>query len=378
MTCGFVLVSHSLPLAEATRDLALQMANAGDLPLAIAAGTDDGGLGTDAMAVLAALEDVGERADDVLVFVDLGSAIMSTQTALEFADPDLVERVHISRAPFVEGVVGSAAKASAGRSWQKVEREARRGLMPKEALVEDALATPEAQPTAEPVAEAAAPATKPEPATPEAPAPAPVDPFSPTLPRLEFTLAINPEGYTPAPTLEEEVERFEVARARACATLEQVAQSYDGTMPEGAATVAEVLRTLVRLINDRRLATTVTDRLSAMHRPNAYTVIEKHLEGLAGKMSNARTDILREQAVDVRLITRLILGALAGDPLAGVANGREVSSPCVFVLPELDALTAALLRPGAVTGVEIHSFAPAGHGQTIAQILGVPLRGLED
>ena len=76
MTCGFVLVSHSLPLAEATRDLALQMANAGDLPLAIAAGTDDGGLGTDAMAVLAALEDVGERADDVLVFVDLGLSLI--------------------------------------------------------------------------------------------------------------------------------------------------------------------------------------------------------------------------------------------------------------------------------------------------------------
>jgi pyridoxal phosphate enzyme (YggS family) len=55
MTVGIVLVSHSAALAEATRQLAMQMAGPNPPAVAIAAGTPDGGLGTDAAAVAEAI-----------------------------------------------------------------------------------------------------------------------------------------------------------------------------------------------------------------------------------------------------------------------------------------------------------------------------------
>lgn len=368
MSCGFVLVSHSVTLAEATAELAAQMSGGRDLVIELAAGTGDGDVGTDAMAILAALEAVGSRCDDVVVFTDLGSAIMSAQTALEFAEPDLAERCHLSRAPFVEGAVAAAAKAAAGKDWRAVETEARRGLAPKEALIDDGLASTEAQ---------RAPVPSALPAVTEAAAPARLDdPFSPELPRLEYTLALNPDGYVSSGDPERELERFEVARARAQAALERIAQSYDraGT-PEGAE-VAETVRTLAALVGDRRLSRMAAADIARTH--DAFAAVEQRLETVAGKVAQAPSPLLREQAIDVRVVSRLILGALAGNSLAGVANGREITSPCVLVLPELDGVSAALLRPGPVTAVEVHEYTQSGHGPAIARALGVPVRRLAD
>ena len=75
MTVGIVVVSHSRPLAEAAVALALQMVHDDPPPLRIAAGTIDGGLGTDATAVMAAIDEV-DKGDGVVVFVDIGSALI--------------------------------------------------------------------------------------------------------------------------------------------------------------------------------------------------------------------------------------------------------------------------------------------------------------
>lgn len=360
MSCGFVLVSHSPALAAATRDLAKAMTAGRDVPIALAAGTSDGAIGTDAMVVVEALQEVGAQRDDVLVFVDLGSAIMSTQMALEFADPDLVRRCHLSRAPFVEGAVAGAAKAAAGQGWQAVEKEARRGLAPKDALIDDDLASP---------ASAAAPAAATAATLP------PEDPFSSELPRLEYTLALNPAGYESTGNPALEFDRFEVARASAAATLERIARSHEDGSAEGAE-IAEIVRTIATLVRDRRLATQARKDLA--RQPDAFSVVEHHLANLADKVAEAPSVILREQAIDVRVVSRLVLGALADNPLSGVANGREISTPCVLVLPELDAVSAALLRPGQVSGVEVHAYQAEGHGTRIAQLLGVPVRLVED
>ncbi|MBD3689453.1 hypothetical protein H8R18_07940 [Nanchangia anserum] len=362
MTCGLVLVAHSRPLAEAARDLALTMTGGRDIALAVAAGSADGGIGTDAMAVLDAVNSVAERCDDVLVFVDLGSAIMSAQTALEFAEPDVAARTHISRAPLVEGVVAAAAKAALGTDWRGVEAEARRGLKPKETLVDDDLAA-DPTPTVDDVDTVAD----------EGLTDPPPDPFSPLLPRMEYTLDLNPEGYVSTGEAARELERFEVARARAAAALERIARSYDDTTEAGRE-IATIVRMIVALVNDRRLSRMAAADLAET--PDAFRVVEERLDSLAGKIAAAPTSQLREQSIDVRLVSRLILGALAEQPLAGVANGREITTPCVIVLPELDAISAALLRPGPVTGVEVHGYSDTGHGPNIARLLGVPVRAV--
>ena len=81
---GIVIVSHSAKVAEGICEMAAQMARAEQKILA-AGGTADGGIGTDATMVAEriAQADVGEG---VLVLADLGSAVLSAETALEFLE----------------------------------------------------------------------------------------------------------------------------------------------------------------------------------------------------------------------------------------------------------------------------------------------------
>jgi len=104
-----VLVSHSRQLAEGVRELAAQMTQ-GKVKIAVAGGTADGRLGTDATAILGAIEEV-RGPEGVLILVDLGSAVLSTQMAMEQLS-NSGGRVLLSNAPFVEGAVIAAVEAS--------------------------------------------------------------------------------------------------------------------------------------------------------------------------------------------------------------------------------------------------------------------------
>jgi PTS hybrid protein len=129
---GLVVVSHSRPLAEAAVTLARQMLPSAEVAVEVAAGTDDGGLGTDAVAVSAAIS-AADSGDGVVVLMDLGSAVMSAETALELLDDDVRERVVLSSAPLVEGLVGAVVVAAGGADRDRVAAEALRGLASKQA-----------------------------------------------------------------------------------------------------------------------------------------------------------------------------------------------------------------------------------------------------
>lgn len=119
---GIVVVSHSARLAEGVCELAAQMGR-DQVRLAPAGGTADpqNPIGTDAFKVLAAIESVYSE-DGVLVFVDLGSAVLSAETALEFLDEAKRLHVRLSPAPVVQGAVAAAAQASAGASLDEILR----------------------------------------------------------------------------------------------------------------------------------------------------------------------------------------------------------------------------------------------------------------
>ncbi|MBA2445221.1 MAG: HPr family phosphocarrier protein [Nocardioidaceae bacterium] len=135
---GIVVVSHSRPLANAAVALASEMVDATDLPrIATAAGLDEATFGTDAAAVADAVGAV-DSPDGVLVLVDLGSAIMSAEMALEFLDPALAERVVISSAPLVEGLVAAVVLASTGAALAAVAVEAQAGLAAKQSHLQHA------------------------------------------------------------------------------------------------------------------------------------------------------------------------------------------------------------------------------------------------
>jgi len=107
---GLVLVSHSPRVAEGTAELVRNMA--GEIEISAVGGDSDGTLGTDPEGIKNAIE--GLDADEVLVFMDLGSAVLSAETVIEMLSSDLRERVRLVDAPFVEGAFAAGVTASTG------------------------------------------------------------------------------------------------------------------------------------------------------------------------------------------------------------------------------------------------------------------------
>ncbi len=124
---GLVIVSHSAALADGVVALAREMG--AEVAIEAAGGMEDGAIGTDAERVRAAIERA--RSDDgVLVLMDLGSALMSAEIAVEMADPD-GGPIKLSDAPLVEGAVAAAATAASGATLDEVAREARGAIRMK-------------------------------------------------------------------------------------------------------------------------------------------------------------------------------------------------------------------------------------------------------
>ncbi|UVJ39760.1 dihydroxyacetone kinase phosphoryl donor subunit DhaM [Arthrobacter sp. CJ23] len=122
MTVGIVVVSHSSKIAEGAVELAAQMAP--DVGLLAAGGTDDERIGTSLEKVLAAVEHslAGAAGDGVVVLTDLGSAVMTAESAVEFCSQP--EAVLLADAPLVEGLVAAAVAAQGGAGAYEVRKAA--------------------------------------------------------------------------------------------------------------------------------------------------------------------------------------------------------------------------------------------------------------
>lgn len=115
---GVVIVSHSAKLAEGVVDLTKIMADG--CPIAAAGGMDDGSFGTSYEKIMMAVEEVhGE--DGVVVLMDMGSAVMTTEMVLE----DLgYEDVKMVDCPVAEGAVAATIAAIGGLPLEAVMQEA--------------------------------------------------------------------------------------------------------------------------------------------------------------------------------------------------------------------------------------------------------------
>ena len=129
---GLVLISHSASIAEGLREMVAQVAGA-EVPVATAGGTDDGRLGTSAPRVAAAIRSTLDAgADGTLILLDLGSAALSLELALEEFDDDERARLRVSEAPLVEGAILAAVQASVGATLDEVaDAAAGAATMPK-------------------------------------------------------------------------------------------------------------------------------------------------------------------------------------------------------------------------------------------------------
>jgi dihydroxyacetone kinase DhaKLM complex PTS-EIIA-like component DhaM len=121
---GLVVVSHSATAAGGIVEVAAEMG--GDTRIEAVGGDGRGGIGTvpdDIEAALARADD----GDGVVVLVDLGSAVMNADVAIETSDVEAV----IADAPVLEGAVNAAVAATSPNATLdsvREEAEAARGI----------------------------------------------------------------------------------------------------------------------------------------------------------------------------------------------------------------------------------------------------------
>ena len=111
---GIVIVSHSQKLAEGVVDLASLMAP--ETPMRAAGGMDDGGFGTSFEKIQKAVESVYSE-DGVIILMDMGSAVMTTEMVIEMFDP---EKVKMADCPLVEGAVVATIDAVSGMKLEEI------------------------------------------------------------------------------------------------------------------------------------------------------------------------------------------------------------------------------------------------------------------
>jgi dihydroxyacetone kinase phosphotransfer subunit len=110
-----VIVSHSHLLAKGVQEIALQMSQ-NLVKIETAGGVDDETMGTNAERIRDAIE-AAYSPDGVLILFDLGSALLSTDVAIdELLSPEKRAHVKVSAAHLVEGAIAAAAQASLGHT----------------------------------------------------------------------------------------------------------------------------------------------------------------------------------------------------------------------------------------------------------------------
>ena len=119
---GIVVVSHSEKLAESVIELSALMAP--ETPMAAAGGMEDGGFGTSYEKITNAIDSVYSE-DGVIVLMDLGSAVMTTEMVIE--DMAMMDKTNIKMVdcPIVEGAISASVVAAGGAPIEDVIESAK-------------------------------------------------------------------------------------------------------------------------------------------------------------------------------------------------------------------------------------------------------------
>ncbi|WP_232226972.1 dihydroxyacetone kinase phosphoryl donor subunit DhaM [Marinilactibacillus sp. 15R] len=83
-------------------------------------GTEDGRLGTNSLEILKCIEQFKE-AEYILIFSDIGSAVLSAETALDLIEAETLKtKIQLVDAPLVEGAFAAAVRASINSSLNEI------------------------------------------------------------------------------------------------------------------------------------------------------------------------------------------------------------------------------------------------------------------
>ncbi|KAF1295576.1 PTS mannnose family transporter subunit IIA [Enterococcus sp. JM4C] len=115
MSSAILLVSHVEEIAKGLQRLLAEVAK--DVTVVVAAGLEDGDVGTSMERISAGIDGISE--DNVLAFYDLGSAKMNLEMAMEMTDKE----IHLYDTAFIESAYTAAALLQAGAERSMIDEQ---------------------------------------------------------------------------------------------------------------------------------------------------------------------------------------------------------------------------------------------------------------
>ena len=125
MKKSILLVSHSQQLTDGLKAMIEDMSDSETVTLFSLGGTAEGELGSDPTKIVEAVNQSPD-AEQILVFADLGSAVLNAELAYDMLEPEQQTRYHLIDAPLVEGAFAAAITAGFSDDLTQITAEAQK------------------------------------------------------------------------------------------------------------------------------------------------------------------------------------------------------------------------------------------------------------
>ena len=137
MVVSLIFVSHSNELAKSMKKYIYDITKT-EVPIGFSGGVGDDfkELGTDPTDIFNLIEEMYTD-DGIIIFCDLGSALISSEMAISMLDDDKKEKVKLTSAPFLEGGILAAIESSLNKNIDEIKRELNNSLDAKKSYIDD-------------------------------------------------------------------------------------------------------------------------------------------------------------------------------------------------------------------------------------------------
>lgn len=125
MKKSILLVSHSQQLTDGLKAMIEDMSDSETVTLFSLGGTAEGELESDPTKIVEAVNQSPD-AEQILVFADLGSAVLNAELAYDMLEPEQQTRYHLIDAPLVEGAFAAAITAGFSDDLSQITAEAQK------------------------------------------------------------------------------------------------------------------------------------------------------------------------------------------------------------------------------------------------------------
>ncbi len=165
---------------------------------------------------------------------------------------------------------------------------------------------------------------------------------------------------------EEEMERFQLARALAVNQLKDI---YKEMLRSKGEMEASIFLAHMEILNDIEFISSVESVLERQE-CNAEWAVKTARDNLMEVFKTMENEYMRERAVDIKDISGRVIRILCGNKKDDVFC---LSEPAIIISNELTPSDTAGMNPELVSGIIIETGGHMSHAAIIARMLGIPL-----